>query len=68
MYVAKIIKNGLVFHATLFEKSWSEEMLSNSVNLVSEKSFLFRSSAYKWMNAEISRNLFMKKKLEIIDE
>lgn len=68
MYVAKIIKNKIIFHATVFEKYWSEEMLSNSVDVISEKKFLLRSSAYKWVNAEVARHLFMKKKLEIIDE
>lgn len=68
MYVAKLVKNKLILHATVFEKHWSEEMLSNSINLISEKNFLLRSSAYRWMNAEIARHLFMKKRLEIIDE
>ncbi len=68
MYVAKLVKNKLIFHATVLEKHWSKEMLSNSVNIISEKSFLSRRSAHKWINAEITRDLFMKKRLEIIDE
>lgn len=68
MYVAKIIKNKLTFHAIVFEKHWSEEMLSNNIKIISEKSFLLRCSAYKWVNAEIAKDLFVKKKLEINDE
>lgn len=68
MYVAKITRSKLILHAQLFEKQWSEEMLSNKVDAISSKKFLFRYFAYKWINAEISRSLFMKKKLEIIDE
>lgn len=68
MYVKKLVKNKLILHATVFEKYWSEEILSNKVEPISQKKFLLRCSAHRWMNAEISRNLFMKKKLEIIDE
>lgn len=68
MYVAKLIKNKLVFNAILIEKYWSDSMYSNTVRIVSQKKFLFRRSARKWINAEISRDLFIKKKLEIIDE
>lgn len=68
MYVAKIIKSKLIFHAIVFEKHWSEEMLSNNIKIISQKKFLLRCSAYKWINAEITRDLFVKKKLEIIDE
>ena len=68
MYVAKITRSKLILHAQLLEKQWSEEMLSNKVDAISSKKFLFRYFAYKWINAEISRSLFMKKKLEIIDE
>ena len=68
MYVARITRSKLILHAQLFEKQWSEEMLSNRISAISSKRFLFRYFAYKWVNAEISRNLFMKKKLEIIDE
>lgn len=68
MYVEKLVKNGLILHASVFEKHWSEEMLSNRIELIAEKKFLLHRSAYKWMNAEIVRHLFTKKKLEIIDE
>lgn len=68
MYVAKITKNKLVLHAHLFEKQWSEELLSNKIQTISEKKFIFRSSAYKWINAELSRILFIKRELDIVDE
>lgn len=68
MYVAKITKSGLIFYAELFEKQWSEEMLSNKIKQISNKKFLFRCSAYNWINAEISRILFTKRELDIIDE
>jgi hypothetical protein len=68
MYVAKITRSKIILVASVFEKYWSEEMLSNSVTLIGRKKFLLRFSAYKWVNAEISRSLFRKKQLEIIDE
>lgn len=68
MYIAKLVKNKIFFHAIVLEKKWSEEILSNKIKIISERKFLLRCSAYKWMNAEITRDLFMKKKLEIIDE
>lgn len=68
MYVAKITKYGLIFHAELLEKQWSEEILSNNIKKISNKNFFFRSSAYKWINSEISKTLFIKRELDIIDE
>lgn len=68
MYVAKILKHRVLFHATLFEKYWSEQMLSNTVQVICQKRFVFRSSARRWINSEISKDLFNKKKLEIIDD
>jgi hypothetical protein len=67
MYVTRITRHGLVVKANLFEKHWSEEMLSNNVVLINKKSFLFRSSAYRWAYKEISKNLFENKKLEVVD-
>ena len=68
MYVAKIIKLGILFQATLLEKQWSQEMLSNNISVLSTKKFLLRSSAHRWIRSEMARHMFMKKKLEIIDE
>ena len=67
MYVTRITRNGFVIKANLFEKRWSEEMLSNNMVLINKKSFLLRSSAYKWTYKEISKNLFENKKLEVVD-
>lgn len=68
MYVAKIIRYGIILEASVFEKEWSEEMLSNNIVLIKKKNFLLRFFAYRWVNAEITKILFTKKQLEIIDE
>lgn len=68
MYVAKICRRGLLIDARVLEKVWSEELASNSVVSINKKFFIFRKRAESWVNKEICRNLFEKKKLEIIDE
>lgn len=68
MYVVKIIKLRIFFQATLLEKQWSQEMLSNNVSVLSTKNFLLRSSAHKWARSEMAKHMFIKKRLEIIDE
>jgi hypothetical protein len=67
MYVAKFHRNGVKWTVTLFEKSWSKAMLTHEVQEISSKNFVFHSSAYRWINKEISKHLFTKHELEIID-
>lgn len=67
MYVAKFDRNKIFWKVTLFEKNWSEEMLSNQVSFIDEKSFVFHRSAYRWINKEVAKNLFDNHLLEIID-
>lgn len=68
MYVAKICRKGLLIDARVFEKFWSEELASNIIVDINKKNFIFRKRAEAWVNKEICRSLFEKKKLEIIDE
>lgn len=67
MYVAKFDKALLRWRVTLFNKSWSEEMLSNEIEEIDSKTFFFHSSGYRWVNKEIAKQLFKQHKLEIIN-
>lgn len=67
MYVAKFYRRGLRLNVTMFEKKWSEQMLTHEVTMISNKSFFFSSSGYRWINKEIARIMFEQHKLEIID-
>lgn len=67
MYVIKIVRDSILINASLYEKYWSEEMLSNNFNLINSKNFLFRFSAHRWINKQVCQELFTKKELEIID-
>ena len=67
MYLAKFDKRGMRWHVELFEKRWSEIMLSNEITPLAQKNFIFHSSGYRWANKEIARDLFKKHRLEIIN-
>ena len=67
MYIAKFDKTGIRWKVTLFNKRWSEEMLSNEMEAISDKNFFFHASGYRWVNKEIAKQLFAQHKLEIID-
>lgn len=67
MYVARFNKNRFFWQVTLFEKKWSEVMLSHEIEMINKKTFLFHSSGYRWVNKEVAKILFRQHKLEIID-
>jgi len=67
MYVGKINRKAILLCASVYEKSWSDEILSNQVSLINTKTFLFRSFAYKWINAEVCKQLLNKHELEIVN-
>jgi hypothetical protein len=67
MYVAKIHRDGVKWTANIFEKHWSETMLSHEVLQISKRRFFFRFSAVRWTDREICRRLVQRHELEIID-
>jgi protein associated with RNAse G/E len=67
MYLAKFDKRGLLWEITIFEKRWSDTMLSNELIKINTRLFIFHYSGYRWINREMSRLLFDKHKLEIIN-
>ena len=67
MYIAKFNRDGFLWRVTVFEKRWSESMLSNELIEINSKLFFFHFSGYRWINSEMSRILFDQHKLEIIN-
>ena len=67
MYVAKFDKEGIFWTITIFEKLWSEQMLTNEVKEIKSKRFLFHQRGYRWLEKEVCKSLFYKHKLEIIN-
>ena len=67
MYVAKFNRNSIFWIVTIFEKRWSESMLSNELIEINRKVFILHSSGYRWFNSEITRILFDQHKLEIVN-
>lgn len=45
----KVYHKGLFWRAELWDKSWSEEMQTNTVKLIVVKHFLFKNSLNIWM-------------------
>ena len=68
MYVAKVSRNGHKLTASVYYKIWSEEFMSNQVELIEERDFLLRYTAKKWINSTICKNLVKHRRLEIVDE
>ena len=67
MYVARFDRSGLLWNVTVFEKKWSEGILSHEVKEIKSKNFLFHYRGYRWLEKEICRSLFYKHQLEIIN-
>lgn len=66
MYVQKFSRHRILWKAIVFEKTWSDEMMANVVAEIDSKKFLTRSHAKRWANAQITKDLFQKKKLQIL--
>jgi hypothetical protein len=67
MYVVKFDKEKFLWQVTIFEKIWSEEILSHEIKEIKTKSFIFHHRGYRWLEKEICRSLFYKHRLEIIN-
>lgn len=67
MYVAKIVRRNLVVEAYFWKKQWHPEISSNQLEFVSNKNFLFKSSARKWIGRQLIREMLINKDLEIIN-
>ena len=64
MYVARIKKDSLRYCASIIEKQWSSEMLSNSAEIIDSKRFFLKTNAKKWIKKRIVKILQDKKELE----
>lgn len=67
MYVVRFDRESVLWRVTVFEKIWSDQMLTNEVKEIKSKRFLFHQHGYRWIEKEICRSLFYKHKLEIIN-
>ena len=67
MYVARFDRESIFWRVTVFEKTWSQEMLTNEVKEIRSKRFIFHQRAYRWIEKEICRSLFYNHRLEIIN-
>jgi predicted glycosyl hydrolase (DUF1957 family) len=66
MYVIKVYRDKLLWKATIFEKEWSEIMLTHEMTELATKRFILHRRCYRWMYKEIGKSLFDNKKLEVI--
>lgn len=67
MYVARFDPEGFLWKVTIFEKIWSEEMLSHEVTKIKSKKFFFHHQGYRWLEKQICEDLFNKNRMEIIN-
>lgn len=65
MYVARIKKESVRYKASVIEKTWSEELMSNNISVVDSKSFFFKFVAKRWTEKTIIKNMINLGKLEI---
>lgn len=66
-YVIKISGGKLGTSAYIYKKNWSEEMLSNKVELITSKDFILKFRAKRWAEKELLNILIDKKEMEIVD-
>lgn len=67
MYVAKLSYENIFYRVTIFEKTWSEEMLSNSMLELDNKRFMSYFFAKYWLNKKLVDILIQDKQVEIVD-
>jgi hypothetical protein len=67
MYVAKFYRESLLWRVVLFEKEWSDIMMTHEVKEISTKRFVLHGRGYRWIYKEIGKTLFTQRKLEVID-
>jgi hypothetical protein len=65
MYVVRFDRAGIFCYAKLFQKEWSDEILSHKIEVVGNRKFLTKGLAKKWVRKKIYESLIQKKKLEI---
>lgn len=65
MYVARIKKESIKYKVSLIEKIWSEEFMSNSINIIDSKSFFLKCSAKRWAEKRMIKTMIDLGKLEI---
>lgn len=68
MYVGKISGSGWRLTASVYQKTWSNELSSNKIELINSKRFFLKFMAKNWINATICKDLLKHKELEINDE
>jgi len=67
MYVIKLSHGKLGTSAHIYKKYWSKELLSNIVEPISNKDFIFKFRAKRWAERELLNILINKQEMEIID-
>jgi len=66
-YVIKLSNGKLGTSAYIYEKHWSNEMLSNTVSEINNKDFMFKFRAKRWAKKELIKTMLFKQEMEIID-
>jgi hypothetical protein len=67
MYVASFVKKNLVWHASIINKKWSDEMFSYEASCIDKRKFMFLVSAKRWAKKQILNNMIDRKELEFIN-
>lgn len=66
-YVIRFSNGKLGTSVYIYEKYWSNEIISNIVKPIIKKDFIFKFRAKRWAEKEIINILINKKEMEIID-
>lgn len=65
-YVVKISPGKLGSSAYIYKKYWSEDVMSNVVELIIDKDFIFEFRAKRWSQKKLIEILQEKKEVEFI--
>jgi hypothetical protein len=64
MYVASFTRKNLVWHASVINKKWSDEMFSYEASCIDKRNFILLVSAKRWAKNVIIKNMIERKELE----
>jgi hypothetical protein len=67
MYVARFKKESIKHKVYIIEKTWSEEIMSNNVQIIDSKTFFFKFRAKRWSEKRIVKMMMDLGKLEILN-
>lgn len=66
MYVVRVTRHKITYKASLIEKTWSDDIMSNEVKVIQSRTFLFKFWAKAWAKNKLIKTMVERNSLEYI--